>query len=308
MQGHLIRECLHSGRRVYGTHVCSLPNSVAAGIYASVEYDFAFICNEHMPLDRTETSMMCQFYASRSISPIVRIPTPQAYLAAMALDSGAQGIVVPYVETEEQVIEMVGAVKYRPVKGKKLDGFLSGKTKPSPKMNDFLKQFNRDNYLIIGIESVPAYENLDRLISIPGVDGVFVGPHDMTVSMDLPAEYDHPDFLRMLHDIIKRCNKAGIGVGVHLSQLANSDQRFKELIDKGMNWIVYGADIALLISEMRKRLRNFRDHMEDTYTDPSDTATPPAASCLNQADAEPHACPDAGSPANASGPRTVKEK
>ena len=284
MQGHLIRESLHTGRRIYGTHVCSLPNSVAAGIYASVEYDFAFICNEHMPIDRTETATMCQFYASRGISPIVRIPTPQANLAAMALDVGAQGIVVPYIETEEQVIEMVGAVKYRPVKGKKLEQFLSGKTKPTPQMNDFFKQFNRNNYLIIGIESVAGYENLDRLISVPGVDGVFIGPHDMTVSMDLPNQYDHPDFVKMLDDIIERCRKGGIGVGAHLSQSTNSDQRFKELIEKGMNWVLYGADIVLLTLEMNKRLREFRDHMGDTYTNAPDTAAPPAASCLDQAD------------------------
>jgi 4-hydroxy-2-oxoheptanedioate aldolase len=67
---------------------------------ASLEYDFAFFCNEHMPVDRTETAMMCQFYASRGISPVVRIPRAQAHFATMALDGGAQGIVAPYVETD----------------------------------------------------------------------------------------------------------------------------------------------------------------------------------------------------------------
>ena len=64
MRGEPIRERLHSGERVYGTHVCSLANPVTAKIQSSVEYDFVFICNEHMPIDRTETAMMCQFYGA----------------------------------------------------------------------------------------------------------------------------------------------------------------------------------------------------------------------------------------------------
>ena len=266
MQGHLIRKCLHDGKRVYGTHVSSLTNPVTARMQARLEYDFVFICNEHMPIDRTETAMMCQFYAACGISPVVRIPTIQPHLAAMALDGGAEGIVIPYIETEEQVRKMVGAVKYRPIKGRKLEEFLSGKTKPSAKMADFLQQFNQNNYLIIGIESVAAYENLDRLIGVPGVDGVFVGPHDLTTSMEIPTEYDDLEFRKVLDDIIKRCRQAGIGVGIHLSQTAVSEERCKELMEKGMNWVLYDADITLLIFEMGRRLKEFRDHMGDTYT------------------------------------------
>ena len=281
MQGHDIRQHLHDGRRVYGTHVCSLTNPLTAHMQATLEYDFVFICNEHMPIDRTETAMMCRFYAARGMSPIVRIPRAYPHYATMALDGGAQGIVAPYVETEDEVRAMVGAVKYRPVKGKKLERYLSGQAAPSPKMADFLERFNRENYLIIGIESVAAHENLDRLISIPGVDGVFVGPHDLTTSMDIPEEYGHPEFVAVVDDIIRRCRQAGIGVGVHFSQTVTSDQRYRELLEKGANWMLYGADIALLVSEMRKRLRSFRDHMGDSY-EAGEGADGSVQSCLTE--------------------------
>jgi len=246
-----------------------------------VDYDFIFICNEHMPIDRTETAMMCQFYAAKGISPVVRIPTPQAHYAAMALDGGAQGIVVPYVETVEEVQEIVGAVKYRPLKGKKLRDYLDGTTEPSPEITAFLEKFNRNNYVIIGIESVAGYDNLDAMLAIPGVDGVFVGPHDMTVSMDIPEQYDHPEFVAMLEDILTRCKAAGVGAGVHLSQMVADDTRFTNLIEKGMNWVLYGADIALLVGEMRKRLDGFRTHMGDTYAGRQDNQVS-ASSCLNR--------------------------
>jgi 2-keto-3-deoxy-L-rhamnonate aldolase RhmA len=130
-------------------------------------------------------------------------------------------------------------------------------------MKAFFDRFNRDTYLIIGIESVAAYERLDALISIPGVDGVFVGPHDMTVSMEIPEEYDHSDFVAVLDDIIARCGKAGVGVGAHLSQAVAPDSRFEALIDKGMNWVLYGADVALVVTEMNDRLNGFRKHAGD---------------------------------------------
>lgn len=263
MRGREIRDRLHAGERVYGTHVCSLTNPVTAGMQGAVDYDFIFICNEHMPIDRTETSMMCKYYAARGISPIVRVPIPDPHYVSMALDAGAEGIVVPYVETVEQVQAMVGGVRYRPVKGEKLQGYITGETEVSPKMKAFFDRFNKDTYLIIGIESVAAYERLDSLISIPGVDGVFVGPHDMTVSMEIPEEYDHPDFVAVLDDIIARCGKAGVGVGAHLSQAVAPDSRFEALIDRGMNWVLYGADIALVVTEMNDRLNGFRKHAGD---------------------------------------------
>ena len=76
MRGEAIRQKLHRGECVYGTHVCSLMNPVAARMATTLELDFVFICNEHMPLDRGETAMMCQFYAAHGIAPIVRIPSP----------------------------------------------------------------------------------------------------------------------------------------------------------------------------------------------------------------------------------------
>ena len=265
MNGEMIRARLHSGERVYGTHVCSLANPNVAMVQAKFDYDFVFICNEHMPIDRTETSMLCHLYATRGVSPIVRISCPDAAEAATALDGGAQGVVVPYVETVEEVKAIIGAVKYRPVKGKKLQGYLDGSLEPTEKMMSFFERFNRQNYVIIGIESYEAYENLDALIGVRGVDGVFVGPHDMTVSMDIPEEYDNPKFLEVVEDIAVRCRKAGIGMGAHFSQVVTEDERYLSFMRKGMNWILYGADLGVLMHEMPKRLRELRAEMGDNY-------------------------------------------
>jgi 4-hydroxy-2-oxoheptanedioate aldolase len=286
MRGELIRENLHEGKRVYGSHVCSLTNPLTAKMEAEVEFDFIFICNEHMPIDRTETAMMCQLYAAHGISPVVRIPCAKAHYAAMALDAGAQGIVVPYVETVEEVKAIVGAVKYRPIKGRFLREVLDGKREPTPKTAAFLREFNRDNYVIIGVESVEAVENLDALLGVRGVDGVFLGPHDLTVSMEIPTEYENPRFLDLVEDVIRRCRKAHVGVGIHLLHLMPGlkdaaclpatlqtscvrPDTLKRFLDAGLNWILNSSDITMITLGLNNQFAALRQMMGDTYARPS---------------------------------------
>lgn len=252
MNGENIRESLHNGSRVYGTHVTGLSNAVITRMIGTAPLDFVFFCNEHMPMDRAETSILCQHFGSMGISPIVRISSPDPTEAAMALDAGAEGIVVPYIETVEEVRKLAGAVHYRPIKGRQLRGIFDGTRPPSPESESFLRRFNRHHYLIIGVESVAAYENLDALIGVKGVDGVFMGPHDLSVSLEVPEQWDHPKLLRLIEDTTRRCRAAGIGVGVHLSQIFSMEQthRFTAL---GMNWILDGADISHLLHGLRQR-------------------------------------------------------
>jgi 2-keto-3-deoxy-L-rhamnonate aldolase RhmA len=266
MNGELLRKHLHSGERVYGTHVVSLGNPVAAKIQSSVPYDFVFICTEHMPVDRTEVSSLCQLYSRNGISPMVRIPSPDPYYAAMAIDGGAEGIVVPYLETVDEAKSMIGAVKYRPIKGKKLEDIIGGRITLNNETENFLKDFNKNNYLIIGIESVFGYENLDALLKLDGIDGIFVGPHDLTISMEIPEQYKHKEFIRVVTDIIHKCRKANKGVGMHVSQLIYSDDYIMDtFIDQGMNFILYGADIILMKKEMEKNLSTMRQRYNDSY-------------------------------------------
>jgi 4-hydroxy-2-oxoheptanedioate aldolase len=257
MNGEQIREKLHRGERVYGTHVAGLSNALMPGLLARVPLDFAFVCNEHMPVNRADTALLCHQFSGLGVSPMVRISHPCAAEAAMALDGGADGIVVPYVETVEEVRAMVGAVHYRPIKGRQLREFLGGVRQLPPVMRDFLRRFNRHQYVIIGIESVAAFENLDALIGVEGVDGVFMGPHDLSVSLEEPEQWDSPALHRLIDATIVRCRAAGIGVGLHLSAALFTDAQVDRMIALGMNWILDAADVTLALQAMKARRRAF---------------------------------------------------
>jgi 4-hydroxy-2-oxoheptanedioate aldolase len=261
MTGSKIRERLRDGECVYGTHIVSLMNPVAAAMTAGLPMDFAFICTEHMPIDRTEVSMMCQYYTARGISPVVRVPSSDVTSPAsisMMIDGGAQGIVVPYVETVEEVRRAVAATKYRPIKGELMRQVIAGKTRLPDKTVRFLEQFNAENYLIIGIESMAAIDNLELLVSIAGVDGVFLGPHDITVSMGIPEEYENPLFIDTVEDVIKRCRACSVGVGLHTALFRLKDETLRRLIGAGLNWLINGADVTIMRDAMSAQLNRLR--------------------------------------------------
>lgn len=278
MQGDLFREKLKSGERVYITHIVSPGNPIDLALKMGVNIDGVFICTEHMPLDRSEVSMMCQLFALNGISPMVRIPHPCPRLAAQAMDGGAQGIVAPYVETVEEVKAVVGAVKYRPIKGEILDGYLSGKAPPSDKMMAFFRRFNRHNYLIIGIESVPAINRLEDLVSVDGVDGVFLGPHDITCSMGIPEEYTHPDFIKTVCDVIRRCRKCGVGVGI---QVDLTLPHFKPFLDAGQNFMFHLADVIKMRETLNREFDGLRKSYGDVYSRDGSKPSGPGA-CIDR--------------------------
>jgi 2-keto-3-deoxy-L-rhamnonate aldolase RhmA len=278
MNGAQVREKLLKGERVYGTHIVSFGNPITTRLAAELEFDFIFICTEHMPVDRTELSLMCQYWSTKGISPIVRIPYPSAYLATMAIDGGAQGIVAPYVETVDEVRDLVGAVRYRPIKGELLQHYMNGARAIPSKMREFFHRFNKDTFLIIGIESVPAINRLEELISIDGVDGVFLGPHDITCSMEIPEEYENPEFVRTIVDVIKRCRKSGKGVGMHMDLAL---PRATPFLDAGMNFMLHLADIIKMRQIMSSDLKSLRTSFGDVYNRNVATVED-ASSCIKQ--------------------------
>lgn len=141
MAGEEFRKALLSGKNVYGT----LITSTSPGMFELVKslgLDFVFFCNEHIFYNPDILGWMCRAYSSIGIIPVVRILEPSPFLATQALDAGAKAILVPYAENIEEIYNMVGAVKYRPLKGEKLNRILRGEEKLSGELAEYLKSQN----------------------------------------------------------------------------------------------------------------------------------------------------------------------
>lgn len=250
---------LQSGKKVYGTCITST-SPFWSGVAAGCGIDFVFIDTEHIPLDRSDLANLCQHLRALNVTPIVRVPQPDAFLACQAIDGGAIGIVAPYLEKIEQLKTMIGAVKLRPLKGEILERVLHNETSLSNELENYVNKYNEGNLFIANIESVPAVNRLDELLSMPGLDAVFIGPHDLSVSMGLPEQYDHPEFEKVVRNIIHMARKKGIHIGIHFSL---EPERQIQWIKEGINIIVHSFDIALFKEKLQADLKIIRQGAGD---------------------------------------------
>jgi len=255
MVGQEFRDALRSGKNVFGTMLTSTSPKMF-DVTLSLNLDYVFFCDEHVAYDPETLSWMCRAYKAAGITPIVRILEPNAYLATKALDAGAGAILVPYIEKVEDVYDLVGAVKYRPLKGEKLRRILSGKEKPTAELEAYLKNHNKSHTLLLNIESPAGVANMEEFFKIqsvdgPGVDGIVLGPHDLSTSYDMPEKYLSPEFLDLSCGIIKKARACGVAAGGHNGS--------RGTIDLQLAWAKAGANILMHTSDMFL----FADKMQD---------------------------------------------
>jgi 2-keto-3-deoxy-L-rhamnonate aldolase RhmA len=255
-------ERLKKGQRLYGTAILS-PSALWPPAVKSTGVDFVFIDTEHIPLDRTILSQMCVAYKGHGLPPLVRIPCPDPHEARKVLDGGASGILAPYIESPEQVRELVGAVKLRPLKGERLQEALQNRDSLEPKLKEYLSNWNKENFLMINIESVPAIERLDQILVEPGLDGVIIGPHDLSLSLGLPEQYHDPRFEEVVRHIITSAREKGLGVGIHFSQEAELQIQWAKA---GANIIMHSSDIALFQQRLKEDITAIRCALGDDDT------------------------------------------
>lgn len=251
-----LKNKLHSGEQVLGTLIVS-PSPFWPKAIAGCGLDFVFIDTEHIALDRTQVSWMCRTYAAVGLPPLVRITSPNPYDATMVLDDGAAGVIAPYLESKEQVIQLRGATKIRPLKGKIMNDILSG-SKISPGLSKYLTNFNESHILIANIESVPALNALDEILDVPGLDAVLIGSHDLSCSLDVPEQYDDPLFLKTVETIFKKARDKGIGAGIHAWSDLDGQVR---LVNMGANMLIHKADIIFAATGLKNELAEIREKL-----------------------------------------------
>lgn len=241
-------EQLRAGSLLFGTQVAS-PSPLWPAALEGIGLDYVFLDTEHIPVDRLLLSWMCQTFLHMGLPPLVRIPSPDAVEATKVLDGGAAGVMVPYIETADQVRALAGAVKLRPIKGQRLADRLRG-VPFEPRLEDYVRRRN-SGALIVFIESVPALRALDEILAVPGVDGVLIGPHDLTCSLGVPEEYDHPEYLAACKTVLAKARAAGIGAGVHWWGSVEEHARF---VTFGANLISYNCDLTVFPQYLRQEL------------------------------------------------------
>lgn len=259
MNGRDIIKNLHEGRRVFSSAVVNTsplwPNLVKqAGL------DFVFVDTEHTPIDRDTLAWICQTYQAMSLPPVVRLPCNDPFEACKALDAGAGGVIGPYVESAEQVRGLVGAVKWRPLKGRRLDEALRDVKTLEPELREYLEKRNGDKILIINIESVPAIQNLHDICTVPGLDAVLIGPHDLSCSLGIPEQYAHPRFDEAVRTIFRIAREHKVGAGIHYWLGLDQEIAWSKA---GGNLVMHASDVAVYSRTLKSDMEQLRKALAD---------------------------------------------
>ena len=248
MNGQELKEIIKAGGVVYGSMLSMSRNPRWATPVAGFGLDYIVIDSEHSPRDRSEIADLLAALTRIGVVPIVRIPAAQYIYATNAIDAGAQGVLAPYCETVEEARAVAGAAKWLPMKGEFVRRAVEKGEFPSEATREYLEKRNLNNICIIGIESVPAMRNLPDILKIDGVDAIFVGPNDLTISLGIPDQFDHPDYEAALRKIIKLSREHGKAVLIHHQSVALTQK-----------WLREGARFVLFSSDARSLHNAYRD-------------------------------------------------
>lgn len=265
-----LQAALRKGERVYGTAILS-DSPFWPPYIQQIGLDFVFIDTEHLPIERKSLSWMCRTYTALGIPPIVRIPSHNASEASQALDGGAQGIIVPYVEHIDQLQPVIGATKQRPIKGERLQQIQSGQIEFEPALESYLRSSNQSNLVVANIESTPGIQNLTAILSHPELDAVLIGPHDLSCSLGIPEDYGHPRFKEAVSQIFKQSRAAGKGAGMHF--VHGLDQHI-ELAQQGENFIIHSDCIHLIKEKLTEDLTQLKRALEGKEHVTGNASTP----------------------------------
>lgn len=209
--------------------------------------DFVIYDMEH---GRCDIAMLEQMIAScrgSGIIPMARVPDLHFAPLSRVLDLGARGVMVPRVETREQTEDIVQQLKYAP-QGRR--GVALGVAHDLYKAGgpDVFAQLNEETTVIIQLESVRAFENLEAIVSVPGVDVAWIGHYDLTVSMGIPAQFDHPRLMQAMDDLVAACRRYGVAPGF----LPPSQESAAFWMRKGFKMLSLGSDISVFLDGMKR--------------------------------------------------------
>ena len=272
MDGGELRRKARRGDLLYGT-MWAYPNPEQVGQVSAEDLDFIVVDTEHTPNDRNMVRALVARIAGAGIAPLVRVPHPAPDAIRQALDAGAHGVVVPYCEDPEEGRQCLAAARYRPLKGRRLAETIRNGGPTDPVTRAYLEEYNRHSFFVTMIESAPALANLEAILAVEGIDAVFIGPHDLTVSLDLAEQYEHPTVQGAIATIIDTCNARGIPAG---TQWWNTDLVRRELA-RGGRFVLYSNDLNMIRRGYAEAMATIRRHADEVATAARTGDSPPRA-------------------------------
>jgi 4-hydroxy-2-oxoheptanedioate aldolase len=233
------KQAILSGNKQIGlwSHLCS---NLSAEILAHCGFDWLLLDMEHSPNELPELLSQLQAMATSKTTPIVRPPWNDMVTFKRLLDIGVQTLLVPYIETEQQARDAVSYTRYPPhgVRG------FAGAPRASNygRVKDYAHRCQEQICVLLQVETIKGLENIEAIANVEGVDGVFIGPGDLSAALGHLANPKHPDVLKVIDQSIARIKSCGKAVGI----LTGDETLAQHYVQQGCLFVAVGADQNVL--------------------------------------------------------------
>jgi len=242
MRANLVKQNLRAGKLQLGTGFGQLRSPEIPKMLAAAGFQWAFIDTEHGGFDLETVQDICRVSVMAGLSPIVRVGDLQYSLVARALDCGGQGIIFPRVESPELLERAVSWTKFPPL-GVRGYGLTAVQVDYEPvTFAQIIEHMNANTMVVLQIETKRALEARDELLAVGGIDAVMIGPADLSISLGVPGEFQHPKMVEAMEKVRDSCVKRGIAPGTQ----TRSSALAKFWKERGMLFLGCSNDTAML--------------------------------------------------------------
>jgi len=248
-----IRGALRQRKLTLGTWI-QINHPAVAEILARAGYDWIAADGEHTDIDVEGFADLARGMEARGAVPFVRVRENDALAIRQMLDAGAMGVIVPLVESAEEARRAVAAAKYPPMG---VRGFcFSRMNNYGVSFDEYVKCANDEIAVVVMIESKKAVENIDSILAVEGVDGVFIGPYDMSGSYGIPGQTGHPLVVEGCQRVVEACRACGKSAGLHV--VHPTLEAIRNAIRDGFTFIALGVDTVFLSQASKAALEAAR--------------------------------------------------
>jgi len=242
------REC------AFGTAIAEYGTPAYAQMAALAGYDYLMIDREHNAWDIQTLREIVRTCRARDITPIVRIPDMVPHWISQMLDLGAEGIMIPRVESRATVEAALRRMKYPPEGERGIATGIGNCDYQPCDAAEVVVNANANTMLVIQIESQLAVDRVDDIVSVPGLDAVMIGPMDLSLSLGMVGQVDAPPMREAMGTILAACTRHGVACGLHLGDAA----LLRQWAERGARFITYSSDIGFVQDGLREGIRRLK--------------------------------------------------
>jgi len=236
-----LKKTLQGGKVVFGPFL-KFTDPAVVEIMRFAGFDFVIIDEEHGPISNESSQNLIRAAESVGITPIIRVGNNEEILILRALDIGAQGIEIPQINSKVDAERAIKSVKYSPQGERGVCRYVRAANYSSMDKFEYFKSANEETMIIAHIEGVEGINNLDEILSVSGIDVIFIGPYDLSQSLGIPGEVKHPLVIEKMKKVVSKCKESKVAAGT----FADDIETARTWISLGVQYMAFSVDVGIL--------------------------------------------------------------